>query len=259
MSISMQNIGFITQLILEILQKTLHIYFEYIWHIWPHSSKIIVSFNKKNCDAHCNKNLHTSLLAWDIAEFLQLWVIWAGIAWPCSPRLMVSTCIIFWHFICMQKNHSFPSFLRYCKDITNLLFWVCWTFLAMTSKNITTSLQKSLMLLIVIPALFLEILQTYCKLIILGTFGNLGHAKQKQYDQTVENSYVYMQINFIPQWLLQMLHFVGSHNLWLAKNILRNNSWIKILPDMDFFAVFSFPRWTFILIFFPLFSPFPLD
>ena len=47
---------------------------------------------------------------------------------------------------------------------------------------------------------------------------------------------------------LQILHFTGSYNLRLAKNILGNNSRIKILTDLDF-----------IFIFFTLFSSFPLD
>ena len=106
MSISMQNISFITQFILEILQKTLHTYFEYFWHIWPHSSKIVVSF-KENCDAQCNKNqVHSSFLSCNFCRVLAnllLWAIWAGIAWSCPPRLMVSTCRIVWCFIYMQK------------------------------------------------------------------------------------------------------------------------------------------------------------
>ena len=46
MSINMQNISSITQFIPELLQKTLYTYFEYFWHIWPHSTKIVVSFKK---------------------------------------------------------------------------------------------------------------------------------------------------------------------------------------------------------------------
>ena len=47
--------------------------------------------------------------------------------------------------------------------------------------------------IIFIPALFLEILQRYYKLIILSTLEKLGHAHQKQWHQPVENSYVYLQ------------------------------------------------------------------
>ena len=47
--------------------------------------------------------------------------------------------------------------------------------------------------IIFIPALFLEILQRYYKLIILGTFGKLGHTNQNQWYQPVENVYVYLQ------------------------------------------------------------------
>ena len=116
--------------------------------------------------------------------------------------------------------------------------------------------------IIFIPALFLEILQRYYKLIILGTLGKLGHVHQKQWHQTVENFYVYPQnkkITWSFNVFLQILHFTGSYNLRLTKDILGNNSRIKILPYMDFFAVFTSPRWTFIFIFCTLFSSFPLD
>ena len=47
--------------------------------------------------------------------------------------------------------------------------------------------------IILIPALFLEILQRYYKLIILGTLGKLDHTHQKQWNQLVGNSYVYLE------------------------------------------------------------------
>ena len=54
--------------------------------------------------------------------------------------------------ICKNKRH--PSvFFRYCKDITNLLFWVLWACLAMTGKNNITSLLKTF---IFIPHIFLR-------------------------------------------------------------------------------------------------------
>ena len=39
-----------------------------------------------------------------------------------------------------------------------------------------------------IPHLFLEILQRYCKLFVLGNLGMSGHANQIQYHQLVGNS-----------------------------------------------------------------------
>ena len=102
-------------------------------------------------------------------------------AWPCPPRLMASTSRIVSCFSARKKSTSFLPFLRYCKDITNLSFWVLWTCLAMTSKNNTTSLEKTLMFIfmqnIFIPHLF-EILQGYCKLVILDILCKLGHAHQ---------------------------------------------------------------------------------
>ena len=88
--------------------------------------------------------------------------------------------MIVWYLSAYKKStSSLPSFLRYCKDITSLLFWVFWAFLAMTSRSDTTNLQNTLMLIfmqkiIFIPRLFLEILQRYCKLVILGIY--LGYA-----------------------------------------------------------------------------------
>ena len=47
--------------------------------------------------------------------------------------------------------------------------------------------------IILIPALFLEILQRYYELIILGTLGKLDHTHQKQWHKLVGNFYVYLQ------------------------------------------------------------------
>ena len=111
--------------------------------------------------------------------------------------------------------------------------------------------------IIFIPVLFLEILQRYDKLIILVTLGQLGHAHQKQWHQPVENSYDYckQKINLIPQCFLQILHFTGSYNLRLAKNISENNSTIKLLPDIDFLVLLHLHVEHFYL-FFPYFKLF---
>ena len=43
--------------------------------------------------------------------------------------------------------------------------------------------------------LFLEILQKYYKIVILGTLGMSGHIHQKRWRQLVGNSDAYLQIN----------------------------------------------------------------
>ena len=109
-------------------------------------------------------------------------VIWAGLVIP--TRINGINLQNNFH---LHAKNQFPNslfFFRYCKVITNVLFWVLWACLAMTSKNDTTSLQKTLRFIFMqnitfIPHLFLEILQRYCKLVILGTLGTPGHAHQK--------------------------------------------------------------------------------
>ena len=115
--------------------------------------------------------------------------------------------------------------------------------------------------IIFISALFLEILQRYYKLIIWVLWASLAMPTK---NNGVNRYKILMpickqKINLIPQCFWQILHFTRSCNLWLAWNILGKNSRIKNLPDMDFFAVFASPRWTFIFSFFPLLSSFPLD
>ena len=92
-------------------------------------------------------------------------------------------------FICFPTSYL-TSFLRYCKDIINLQFWVLWTCPAVTSKNDTISFWKTLIFIfmqkiIFISYLFLEILQRYnllfwILLVNLGTLGTPGHAHHKQ-------------------------------------------------------------------------------
>ena len=49
-------------------------------------------------------------------------------------------------FICIQKMNSIPNlFLRYCKDIANLLHWVLWECLIMSINNDSITLSETLM------------------------------------------------------------------------------------------------------------------
>ena len=100
------------------------------------------------------------------------------------------TCRNFDVFL-QQAMNSIPIFFffRYCKDIPNLLLWVLWESLIMTTNNDIT-LQKTLMHKVLkstcgklwclspckistSPKFFFDILQGQCKLPILGTLGSL--------------------------------------------------------------------------------------
>ena len=160
MFISMQNVNFITQFFLEILQRyCILVILSTLGMPSCTHQKLQYQFIE-NCDIHCSMliQLHPS-------HFVNMlvWVIQASLFIP--PKFKVINLQDSLMFICMQKVIFTPFFfLRCCKDITNLLFQIHWACLTMNSKNDTTSLQKTLIFIfmpkiIFIPPLFLEILQ----------------------------------------------------------------------------------------------------
>ena len=85
-------------------------------------------------------------------------------------------------FIYMQKStSSLTSFLRYCKDIVNLLFWELWECLTIPIKIIVSICSKLLCLsackkINFFTHFFLKIMQRNSKLVILGNLSMPGHA-----------------------------------------------------------------------------------
>ena len=102
----------------------------------------------ENCDAHLHKKSTSSLTSFlrYYKEFCNL-VTLGNLGRPDhihqdSRYQLVGQFDVYLH----AKNQLHLSlFLRYCKDIIKLLFYILWTCLAMTSKNDTTSLLKTLM------------------------------------------------------------------------------------------------------------------
>ena len=77
------------------------------------------------------------------------------------------------------KNQSLTSFLKYCKDIVNLLFWKLWECLTIPIKIIVWICSKLLYLpackkINFITHFFLKILQRNSKLVILGNLSIPG-------------------------------------------------------------------------------------
>ena len=107
-------------------------------HAWPHPSDIIVS-TCGNYDYYHHKNqLNPSILSLGMTKILQ--ICYCGYFehdWLAMPtKLIVLICRNIWClFACKNSNSSLSSFLKYCKDITNLIFWVLWAFLTMAKKN----------------------------------------------------------------------------------------------------------------------------
>ena len=70
-----------------------------------------------------------------------------------------------------------------------------------------------------IPTVFLEILQRYCKLLILRTLGRPSYVHQKSYYQLVENVFIVLtcrqKIKFIPHVFLEILQRQTNFLFWL--------------------------------------------
>ena len=114
-------------------------------------------------------------------------------------KIILSICrkLSFWS-ACKKSTSSLNYFPRYFKEIANLLLWVIWAFLVTHTKNDNSNLRKPVKFICrwnikFILHVFLEILQRFCKLVVLGTLGMPGYASPKWYYQLVENFCVYLQ------------------------------------------------------------------
>ena len=90
------------------------------------------------------------------------------------PKMLKQICRKLWHLSASKKWTSYlTSFLRYCKDIGNLLLWELWECLTIFIRNHSINLQETFMLIcmqktIFIPNFFLKLLQRNIKLVILS-------------------------------------------------------------------------------------------
>ena len=110
---------------------------------------------------------------------------------------------------------SFTFFLRYCKDIVNLLFWVLWECLAMHTQSDTNNFHDYLHAKNQIhPSCFFGDIAKICKLLTLGTLGMLSNTNPKWYYQLVDNFGVYLDSKntLITHFFLKTLHFKESYN-----------------------------------------------
>ena len=99
---------------------------------------------------------------------------------------------------CNKSTSSLISFLRYCKEIANLLFWLIWACLATPTWNDTITFMKPSTFISMEKInfnlhVFLDILQKYFKPVVLGTLGMFGYVYPKWYYHLIENFHVYLQ------------------------------------------------------------------
>ena len=124
------------------IAKKLHIcYFEYFSHAWSCPLRMKTSFYRKLlCSSTQKFNFFTHFfpeISQNICKLCFFRIIYACLAMPTEINgLSLWESLMVIH---MQNNKLPPSFLRHCKDILNLLFWVIWAYLAVTSKNAIVS------------------------------------------------------------------------------------------------------------------------
>ena len=98
------------------------------------------------------------------------------------PQVLKSTCRKL--SACKKSISSLTSFLRYSKDIANMLFWELWECLIIPLKNYSINLWWNFMHICMqkinfITHFLLKILQRNSKLVALGNLGIPGHIHLK--------------------------------------------------------------------------------
>ena len=115
-----------------------------------------------------------------------------------------------------KLTSSFTLFLRYCKDIVNLWFWVLWVCLAMHTQNDTINFHDYLHAKnqLYLPCSFEDIAKI-CKHLTLGTLGMPSYTHPKWYYQLGDNFDVYLfsKNTIITHFFLKIVHFNESCNL----------------------------------------------
>ena len=96
-----------------------------------------------------------------------------------------------------KSTLSFAFFLRYCNNITNLLFWVLWAYLPTHKQSDAIKLYKTFVFICrqknnFIIHIFSGDIAQICKLLILGTLGMPGYTHPKSYYHLVEKFDVYL-------------------------------------------------------------------
>ena len=91
-----------------------------------------------------------------------------------------------------KSTSLFPFSLKYCKDISNLVFWVLWECLTRNDVGNFHAYLHAKKLNFIIH-FFVKILQRNSKLVILGNFDIPGHTHLKWWYQFEEIFDVYLQ------------------------------------------------------------------
>ena len=117
----------------------------------------------------------------DIAHLL-FWELWECLTIPIKKIIVSIYRKLSYLYACNKSPSSFTFFSIYCKELANLLFWVIWACLATSSINLKKSLMfNSKQKTIFILSISHEILQRYCKFVILNTLRKPAYTPPKWY------------------------------------------------------------------------------
>ena len=150
----------------------------------------------------------------------------------------------FVHLHAKKWASGFLSFLRYCKNIVDLLFWVLWACLIIATKNDGICFKETLILFFMQKIKFISYL-FLAKIVQLCYFGYIRHAwppTTKQQYLPVGTFGVYLH------FFLEILHF-NKFSVWLATTILNDNLRKRLLSDKGFAKKYM-AIWCFILDYF---------
>ena len=135
-------------------------------------------------------NIQTIYLLFCKIIKLLFWELWKCLT--ISIKIIVSS---YCKFSCLPASRkstlSLTTFLRYCREIENSLFWEICAYLATHITN--DSIKKRLTIISrgkSTPSFTFSLI--YCKniaykVVVLGALGMPGHAHRKRYYQSVEN------------------------------------------------------------------------
>ena len=119
-----------------------------------------------------------------------------------------------------KSTLSFAFFLRYCNNITNLLFWVLWAYLAIHKQSDAIKLYKTFVFICrqknnFIIHIFLEILHRYANFLCWVLWACLAtHIQNHTINLWKTLMFICMpKINFITHFFPEILHFKESCNL----------------------------------------------
>ena len=142
-----------------------------------------------------------------------------------------------------RSSSSFTFFLRYYKDVVNLLFWVLCACLATQNQSDTINLQKTFVFICRQKINFTTMLfWRYCKDIQTSYYGYFEHTWLHTPKMIVSTCRRLWCLSACQKYTSSIVFFLRYYILknaaiWLADSILAHNSRARILPDVALLVI----------------------